>query len=238
MASISIAARYCGPPGMGNGGYVAGLLAAGLGDCATVKLRAPTPLDRPLQLARGEGAATLRDGDTLVAEASVAELEIDVPAPPPHAVAERALQEFRGYDRHPFPHCFVCGPGRARGDGLRVFALPVPQTAARLAASWTPEAGFADEAGLVRSEFLWGALDCPGGMSIGGVDARRVVTAEITARIERRVRIGEPCVVIAWPISRAGRKHYAGSAIFSAQGERCAVARALWIELPDKDQPS
>ena len=58
----------------------------------------------------------------------------------------------------------------------------------------------------------------------------------MSLRCRSRVRAGETCVVIAWPISRAGRKHYAGSAIFSAQGERCAVARALWIELPDKDK--
>lgn len=235
---LIVAERYCGPPGMGNGGYVSGLLAAGLGDCASVKLRAPTPLDKPLRLERGEGRASLRDGDTLIAEASVARLDIDIPAPPPFAVAERALQSFRGHDSHLYPQCFVCGPKRGRGDGLRVFAMPVAHTAARLAAAWTPDAAFADEAGMVRSEFLWGALDCPGGFAIDRAAQSAVVTGEITARMERPVRAGEPCVIIAWPISAAGRKHVAGSAIFTATGERCAVARALWIEIPTRGTPS
>ena len=238
MEAITVSGRFCGPPGMGNGGYVAGLLAAGIGDCVSVKLRAPTPLDRPLRVERAPGAARLLDGDTLIAEAAAATLDIDVPAPPPYEVAERTLQQFRGYDRHLYPRCFVCGPQRAPGDGLRVFSLQVPQTAARLSASWTPDAGLADASGRVAAEFLWGALDCPGGFTVAPEDGRAIVTGEITARIERRMKPGEPCLVIAWPVSSAGRKHHAGTAIFTARGERCAVARALWIELPTGGTPS
>ena len=38
-------------------------------------------------------------------------------------------------------------------------------------------------------------------------------------------------VVTAWPVERDGRKLHTGSALFSAEGDLCAVARALWIEL-------
>jgi hypothetical protein len=38
-------------------------------------------------------------------------------------------------------------------------------------------------------------------------------------------------VVQAWPTSRDGRKLHTASALFSAEGELCAVARAVWIEL-------
>jgi hypothetical protein len=54
------------------------------------------------------------------------------------------------------------------------------------------------------------------------------VVGEVT--IERRFR-GANCVAMGWPIERDGRKLLAGSAIFSAEGEPLARARATWIEL-------
>jgi len=45
------------------------------------------------------------------------------------------------------------------------------------------------------------------------------------------VRAGEPHVVISWPIEIDGRKRHSGSALFTADGELLASARALWIEL-------
>jgi len=38
-------------------------------------------------------------------------------------------------------------------------------------------------------------------------------------------------VLASWPIDRSGRKMSTGCALFSAQGELHAVARALWIEV-------
>jgi hypothetical protein len=230
METLTIPGRFCGPPGVGNGGYVAGVLARGLGSAVTVKLRAPTPLDRPLQVERGKASARLRDGALLIAEAAPSEFEIDVPAPPSYAVAERTLQQFRGYDKHLYPGCFVCGPSRAQGDGLRVFALPATQ--GRLAAAWTPDAAFAGADGEIAAEYLWGALDCPGGFVIDHGADMAVVTGEIAARIEGGVRAGESCVVIAWSIGSDGRRHRSGSAIFTASGRRVAAARAVWVEIP------
>ena len=40
---------------------------------------------------------------------------------------------------------------------------------------------------------------------------------------------GEEHVVMAWPIERDGRKHHAGAAVLSADGDVLAVARALLI---------
>jgi hypothetical protein len=45
------------------------------------------------------------------------------------------------------------------------------------------------------------------------------------------IRPGERCVVIGWPISRDGRKHYVGTALFSESGTLCGQAKATWIEL-------
>ena len=80
MTQVEVAHRFHGPPSMGHGGYVAGLLAEELGTpVVQVTLRKPTPLDRPLTLQRAEGqggAARLLDADQLIAEAVPAELEL------------------------------------------------------------------------------------------------------------------------------------------------------------------
>ena len=36
--------------------------------------------------------------------------------------------------------------------------------------------------------------------------------------------------VLAWSVGSAGRKHYAGTAIFDEDGELCGRALATWIE--------
>ena len=92
-------------------------------------LRRPVPLDSALSVeidgdrARAAGA----DGGELIAEARIvddAELGAAVaPVPFPDAVV--AALRYPGQDRHPFPTCFVCGPGRPERDGLELFAGPV-----------------------------------------------------------------------------------------------------------------
>ena len=59
------------------------------------------------------------------------------------------------------------------------------------------------------------------------------VLARLTARIAARPLAGEGYVVIGWPIEREGRKHHAGAAVLSGDGEPLAVARALLVELRD-----
>ena len=138
MSRTAIDPRFCGPPDIGQGGYVAGVLAEALGGSdVTVSLRAPAPLGRDLMVDTAGEGATLSDGDTLIAEASRALLSLDIPPPPTLAEAEAASARF---DRaaHLYPGCFVCGPGRAEGDGWRIFPGPIGD--GRVAATWTSAA--------------------------------------------------------------------------------------------------
>jgi hypothetical protein len=57
-----------------------------------------------------------------------------------------------------------------------------------------------------------------------------MLLGEITAQLERGIRIGEPCVVVGWHIASAGRKHQVGTAIYGEDGNLCGRAEALWIE--------
>ena len=80
MATVRIERRFRGPPTTGNGGYVAGLVAAALGgtDC-TVTLKAPPPLDRDLTLTTDDAMASLIEDDSIVVTASREKVDIEVP---------------------------------------------------------------------------------------------------------------------------------------------------------------
>jgi hypothetical protein len=224
--TIVIEERFHGPPGSGNGGYTCGLLAPFVREPAEVTLRRPPPLDRPLRVDCTDARAELFDGEHLVAEAAPAAVEPpELPEPPSFAEAERAAAAYPGFERHAFPTCFVCGPARAEGDGLRIFASPVAGREAVVAAPWTPRAD-------VGRELVWAALDCPGAFAVGYPDRGETLLGRLAARIESVPRAGERCVVVAWPLGEEGRKLYAATALFSETGNAHAWARATWILPP------
>jgi hypothetical protein len=228
---LIIERRFNGPPDSGNGGYVCGLFATALRTEVKVRLRVPPPLETPLEIEpRTEGGWSLRAGATEVATATPARLELQVPEPPRYVHAVWASQHYAGFRDHVFPGCFVCGPERRRGDGLRIF--PGMLETGIVAAPWLPADDLDAGDGKVGAVFLWAALDCPGYFAVVG--RRRVMLlGELHAHIDRRVHVGEPCRVIGWKLGDEGRKHYAGTAIFDEDGDLCAWARATWIHLDD-----
>lgn len=229
IAPLVIGARFCGPPQSANGGYFCGRLAALAEGTVTVRLRVPPPLETPMQpVVRDDGRIALHAGDVLVAEAGPAHLALDVPRPVSHEEALAASRQFVGFDSHPFGTCFVCGVQRAQGDGLRIFAGPVP-AADCVAAPWVPDASLCRPDGEVAPEFIWAALDCPG-FCAASRDGRPMLLAEFSVRVERRVGVGERCVVMGWLLRSEGRKHEVGTALFNGNGELCARAGGLWIE--------
>jgi hypothetical protein len=228
-ADILIAPRFRGPPDSGNGGYTCGLVAARVGEPAEVTLRRPPPLARRLRLEwRDAGETLLVDDDTIVAQGRPATLELLAPSPVSVEEAERASLGYPGFDRHTYPTCFVCGPARAEGDGLRIFAGWVRGHKV-VASPWTPDPSLADEDGRVRREFVWATLDCPGAVAVGFPDRGEMLLGRLTAEIDRAPTAGEPCVVVGWPLGEKGRKLYAGTALYSASGKLLARARAVWI---------
>jgi hypothetical protein len=229
--TIVIEPRFRGPPDSGNGGYVCGRVALELGTPVAVRLLAPPPLATPLELREyaAGGRAVLLAGDCPVAETRPAEVTVTPPAPPSLAEAADAAGRCTGLVHHPLPTCFVCGLQRAPGDGLRIFAGAVAGRPI-VAAPWTPDASLADRRGLVKPEFLWAALDCPGFFAapLGGALA---LLGELAVKIERQLPAGQPCVVIGWPLESAGRRHRTGTALFTADGALVARGEATWVAL-------
>ncbi len=226
---LRIPARYCGPPGAANGGYLAGRLAALVGGDAEVTLRHATPLERALRVRQVSGGVDLCDADRVLAEARDAAFSTGPLPPVSMEQAEAATTAFPRFVNHPIPRCFACGPERAPGDGLRIFPGPVSGCDATYAAPWVPDTSLAAESGHVAPEFLWAALDCAGAFAVNEPPRGLALLGRIAAKIERPVMAGDRLVVVAWPIALADRRLVAGTAIYRGDGALCAVARSTWV---------
>ena len=239
LDAVVIPRRFNGPPESAHGGYACAV-AAELLDCAAeITLRAPPPIERPMTVERvADGSVTIRDGETVVMQGRSATVELEVPETVTLAEAQAAAEACPWLDRHPFPTCFGCGPQRGPGDGMREFPGPVEGRPGIWATPWVPDESLTDEAGEVRPVFTFAALDCPSGA--GAIEAAGVhlsdhvhVLGRLTGQVLAPARMGEPHVVMAWPIRSDGRKRYGGVAIFSPSTALVAVAEALWIALED-----
>jgi len=232
--SVVIAQRFHGPPDSGNGGYSCGTVARFIEGSALVRLRIPPPLDAPMAVHKRESDVELFHGDELVATGRPAMVDIDVPEPPDFAAAEAASRRYRGFDSHFYPGCFVCGPERVHGDGLRVFAGPVgpgegPES--MVAATWIPDDSLVDSSGNIATEFIWAVLDCPGAYAFPEPETGAILLGELAVAIHGPVVPGEKCVVIGWEISNDERRHFTGTALFGESGSCRAVGYATWFEV-------
>jgi hypothetical protein len=141
--------------------------------------------------------------------------------------ATAARASYRGLTRHPFPGCFACGTEREPGDGLRLAPGLVGE--GRTACVWVPDPSLASgpDAGLAGVEFVWSALDCPGGWT-SDIENRPMVLGRMTAEVIAAPAIGAPVVVVGDLLGQDGRKTYTSSAMYD--GDRLlARAEHTWI---------
>jgi hypothetical protein len=226
--TLRVDRRFRGPSDSGNGGYVCGLVAAHAGasvggPAAEVTLRSPPPLDTAMSVVTDASVARLLCGEVTVAEGLPATLAPH-PVPPVDAVTARAAAAvYPGLVRHPFPECFVCGPARAPGDGLRLF--PGRLGDGRTACAWTVSADVAD-----RPEFVWAVLDCPGGWS-AELEGRPMVLGRMTAQIRALPVVGEECVVMGLFLGTAERKTWTATAAYGADGRELGLAHSTWLTI-------
>lgn len=230
VTEVTIEPRFRGPPESANGGYTCAMAARHIDGPAEVTLRSPPPLSTPLAVRRDDDSVRLeRDGEVVV-EARPAQLTVDLPPPVSIADAHAAAARYGWFEEHPYPTCFVCGPRRAAGDGLRIF--PGPVAGRRVyAAPWTPDAALGAADGQVRHEFVWAALDCPSGIV---TDLFGNLGRILLGRLRAPLDAGSEYVLMAWPLARDGRKLNTASAVLDSPGHVRAVARAVWIEVKNR----
>ena len=221
---VMIERRYNGPPDTGNGGWSAGTFAALVDRPAgtVVTLRQPPPLDTPLSVVRASDSVRVYAPDgALVADAEPAEVDADVVAPVDFATATNAAKRYPGLVDHPFPTCFVCGPARAIGDGLRL--SPGHVEPGRTATPWIVPAG-------VSPTMVWAALDCPGGWSVD-LETRPYVLGRMALRIDGVPRPGDECVIMGQRLTSEGRKATVGTTLYGPSGDPLARSLATWIAI-------
>lgn len=245
--TLIVPARFRGPPDSGNGGFVAGMLSEqftqGLADgddfAVEVTLRAPTPLDREIQLVGAEeGSRQLILGETLIAEARQTTLQLEVPQPPSFSSALAARPISASFEKclNPFvpdgtgfhPICFCCGADVAADEGLHVYAAPVAGFDG-VAAAWRPSLSFADTDGYLPERILWAGLDCPGQFAYLNAGIRTGMLGRITGRMLLPVKAEQDLVVIGWCLEVERSKHFAGTALFDEAGNLCGYTRQVWI---------
>ena len=231
-ATLTIDPRFRGPRRSGNGGVSAGLAAGFVDGPATVRLRRPPPLGRPLTVSRESADVQVMDGDELVLQARPARQRVEV------AVDDELLE--RTFERgttpvpegHPAPECFVCGP---RDDGLGINPSALDGTEL-WATVWAPERSVSSDGRQVEPHVVWGALDCPAGFAV--VRAGRAplthfpALTEFTVTIDHHVPIDEPVAVWGWSSGQDGDHVDGATAIIDADGVVCATGSARHTLVP------
>lgn len=240
---MKIAPRFRGPAASANGGYVSGRLAQHLQGPVIVRLTKPPPLNTAMDVrdlgphrrsVRGtEPGPTigLWAGDDLVASAWTTDLSLEVPDPPTPEEVEHSRPRYLDSEYRYPTGCFVCGPERDVGDGMRVF----PGLVARrgmVAATWLPDESLADQSNVVAPPFVWSALDCPGGIAFVPKSGNTAVLGQFAAQQSASIITDASYTVIGWEIDQKGRKHLAGSAIFDSEDQCVGKALGTWFEVP------
>lgn len=237
---VIIPARFSGPVGTGNGGYVSGVAAApiagpatgatGCGSPVEVTLRRPVPLETPVERrVTADGVELVLDGEVLAEAVPVAPSGgAALPTSPGLDAARSAREGFPWRDEHAFPTCFSCGIERP--DGLRIHCGPLGD--GRFAADWVPDPTLDDGHGRVRPELVWAALDCPTAVPVvSTIESAPSVLGRLRLQQLGDVRVGDPHVVVSWGEGHEGRKRFGAAALYTAGGELLASSRAIWIEL-------
>lgn len=234
MDAGTVSARFDGIPGFTLGGWLAGQVASVLGDEVEVRLLRPFRSGSALTVERtGDGARALSEGE-VVAEGRPWPGTLEPPRTPKLAEAIRASEGYSGFGEHPFPSCYCCGPGRAEGEGLRIFPGVVAE--GLLAAPWTPHPAHCDAHGHAPLETLWSASDCPALWALMHAEppgtGRCVVSGTLRLRRLALVPSGEPHVIIAWKTGESGRRIEAGVAFLAADGSLRAVGMQMAVLAP------
>lgn len=228
--TLTITKTYCGPPNSGNGGYTAGLIASFLDFAPQITLRLPPPLDEVLRLNFDHQKAELYSNTQLIAEAIPTEFDLDPPDLPAFdsILNEENLEPYPPH--HNFPNCYVCGPNRQEGDGLRIFARKIIDGDI-VVSLWKPDPQLSNSFGTVKEPFIWAALDCPGAFTYLK-DGLKLVLGRISTKLLKPLSVEETYIVAGWPLGNEGRKYHTGTGIFSVDHELLAIAKSTWISIP------
>lgn len=233
VTTVVVPENCVGPPSMGHGGWVAGLLAERIPGAVQVTLKKPTPLGVELDLVDcGDGRWELRGSDGVIAEAVPSELDLDVPPVPQVELAREAELGSPSHwnERGVHPICFGCGLARDDDEGLEIAVGPIDvEGHVQVAAVWRPSADLAGADGSIDRQWILAALDCPGAMAYIARDVKAGLLGRIVFEQYLPVAPEQEHVITGWQIELDGRKMFAGTALSDNTGTVLAAAKATWF---------
>ena len=237
LGRIRIPERFQGPPGRGQGGWTAYQLSRFADGPVTVRLAAPTPLDRDLHVVQSETGVDLvdrtTDPPTTVMQATPRVETFAEVTPVDLKTARDARSRFIFKDGgHPVPRCFSCG---AHAESMAVH--PGRLDDGRVAVDWRPPDWAIDAQGAVDPGVIWAAMDCASGFYAAADGVHNVsFTAQYAVEIVRPRKPDADYVIVAGPGDFAphwdGRKRRSLAATFDSDGALYGRAVALWIAVP------
>ncbi|MDH5295403.1 MAG: hypothetical protein OEW91_17160 [Acidimicrobiia bacterium] len=225
--SLVVPERFCGVAGLGQGGYLAGLMAGGAREPYQVDFRNPIPLDVELVIEQTPRGIAVTHGTTVIAEGKPG----TSPSRTPEMVEWSLALAARDRAEQAMPahvgSCFSCG---TRPDSLRVHAGPAGD--GRFSTPYVPPAWTENE-GIVSAPFVWAPLDCSSGWCLSWDPPRpRAVTGMMTLEYLRDVEPEQDHVVVAdsdgpW----RARTRRSWSALYTKEGTLVARSESLWVAL-------
>jgi hypothetical protein len=229
MKSFTVDRRFQGIQGIGQGGYLAGLIASAEPGVRQVDFRNPIPLETELVHEETAVGTRVRNADTIVIETRPGNLPSRTPAFVDLDTAGRAREVGERHALERIGWCFSCG---SRPDTLRVHAGPVGD--GRFATPYLPPEWTRAADGSVAPSFVWAPLDCASGWGLTWDPPRpTAVTGFLTVELRSEVIPGTEYVIVAesdegW----RARKRWSWSAMYTPEGELVANSESLWISLP------
>lgn len=243
MSEIIVPRQFRGPPVTANGGYICGVLSNAVGGRGSAMLRSGVPLDVPVTLTPSDDGGVVlsnAEGQPLGSAKPAADDAIPMPpAPPSVEDAKRYAAASRFAQKSLHRGCFSCCVEREAGEGLGVHVGQIEGAEPGVCAgTWTPHANFANPDGTIPDEITWAALDCSGSMAWWmKTDTPVGLLGTMAGEVLVKPRAGETYVVVAWADKVEGRKHFAGVALFDADGKVMARSGQIWIGRPPGAPP-
>ena len=238
MESFTVPKQFCGPPSSGNGGYFCGSVASFFDIPIEVRLKAPPPLDTTMHIQRGADLSAVYAGERLIAQVRPLTESIEpVPMLDLEAASQCSAEGLRGsLINHPFPTCFVCGPQRSEGDGMRVFTGPQEDTSL-YGAKWHAHPAWSSNGTSIDPRYIWSALDCP---SSGPAFATSVqadsdiayVLGTLSVEIKGQVQVGEDYSIVCATDEDHERLYRTRVSLYGKDKSLLAAGYAVWIQVP------
>ena len=94
-------------------------------------------------------------------------------------------------------------------------------------ALWRPHPSLTRD-GRIAPEFVWAALDCPGGWAVDLL-GRPMVLGRVTGQVEAVPEVGEDVVVMGKLVGQEDRKSFSVTTAYDADSRVLGRASAVWI---------